>query len=745
MRALLKRLTGKRALVAFVALLVLVAGTVLRAVNPDFLISVRELTFDYYQRLSPRPYESAPVRIVDIDEASIAKFGQWPWPRTKLAELVDALTELGAAAIAFDVIFAEPDRTSPKQFLSAFKSGTDLDLQPLKSLVGRLPDYDRIFADHLREAPSVLGFAVLPNSNNRKPAQKGGIAYGGENPADILPVSPGFLTAFPLLEQAASGSGSVSLSTSDTGGVLRRIPLMFSDGKTLYPGLALEALRIAQGASGFQIRSTGASGETDTGQAAITSAKVGAFTIPTSALGELWVYYSEDSPERYISAANLLDPEQRENFAPKIEGQIVFIGTSAAGLFDVRTTPLGTVVPGVSVHAQATEQIIAGTFLSRPDWANGAETLATFLVGLIVILALPMTGSVGAAFLGVDLVALLIGGSYYLFRKYGLLIDPVYPSLCTFTIFTAATSLLYILSEREKRFVRQAFGQYLAPELVHRLERDPDQLVLGGEIRPMTILFMDIRGFTPLSEQLAPTELVTFLNTLLSPLSDAIQSEQGTIDKYIGDSIMAFWNAPVTIEAHASHACRAALAMAETIDRLNAEDAFGFKARGLEIQTVQIGIGLNSGDACVGNMGSERRFNYSVIGDTVNIAARIEAACKQLGTGLLVSDGTRREASEFAYLEAGEIALKGKAEPVRLFALVGNEKMRGTDNFRRLSKTHSELINALRENHVPEATRHLKDCRATAPDRLQSFYESFSKRIEALDGKTTLPAGDAAE
>jgi len=744
MRRIVRRLTGKRTLVAVAAVLGLIAATGLRAVNPDFLTAVRELTFDYYQRFSPRPYTAAPVRVADIDEASIAEYGQWPWPRTRLADLVTTLTDMGAAVIAFDVVFSEPDRTSPTRITESLSLDGTEDPQALKALLDRLPDNDERFARALGQSPSVLGFAARRDTEGRSPAAKSGFAYGGTDPLTILPMFPSALPSLAILEDAASGIGGISLSAKDQSGVVRRAPLLFSDGKQLYPGLAVEALRVAQGAKGLLVRTTGASGETDAGNAAITDVKIGAFTVPTAADGEIWVYFDHERPERYVSVKDILDPAKQAEVAPLVEGQIVFVGTSAAGLRDIRATPLGELVPGVMIHAQATEQIINGTFLTRPDWADGAETLATLFVGILVILALPVVGAIGTGLLGAGIAAAMIGGSYYFFLKEGLLIDPIYPSFATFMIFAVTTALLYFLTEREKRFVRQAFSQYLSPELVTQLEKSPEQLVLGGEMRPMTILFMDIRGFTPISEQLTPTELVSFLNTLLSPLSDAIQAEQGTIDKYIGDSIMAFWNAPLTLEAHASHGCRAALDMLATVDRLNEEDAFGFKARNLKTQTVRIGIGLNSGEACVGNMGSDKRFNYSVIGDAVNVASRIESSCKAVGAELLVSDETRSQAPEFAYLEAGEIPLKGKSQAVRLYALVGGEKLRTSEGFRKLGRLHAELIEALRAGEPGRAERLLGECRDAAPDHLRPFYDRFAERIAAL-AASPVSAGGAAQ
>lgn len=724
---------SRRSFVALTAAIVLVLMTGLRIANPDFLTAVRELTFDYYQRVNPREYTPAPVRIVDIDEASISEIGQWPWPRTKIAELVEILMEQGAATVVFDVIFPEPDRTSPAQISSALPKGTpDHVLETLENL----PDNDEFLAQTIAAYPVVLGFAITSDETGRTPQRKAGLAYGGDDPVSILPPFSAAVPSLDLLQENASGIGSISVSQDDRDGVIRRVPLIMSDGETVYPGLATEALRVAQGASGLIVRTTSASGEIDSGTPAVTDLKIGAFTVPTTASGEIWVHYTSDRSDRYIQAQHLYDLKTRAELTPFIEGHIVLVGTSAAGLRDIRATALGELVPGVSVHAQALEQMINGQFLNRPDWTEGLETLTTFLVGAAFIVILPIVGSLGTALIGVAATVLLIGGSFYLFQEEGLLIDPVFPSLAAFMVFAAATAMLYFLTEREKRFVRQAFGQYLSPDLVSQLEKSPGQLALGGEIRPMTILFMDIRGFTPISEQLTPTELVSFLNTLLSPLSDAIQAEGGTIDKYIGDSIMAFWNAPLSVPDHAAKACRASLAMLKIVEDLNAQDAFGFKAQNLKTQTVKIGIGLNSGDACVGNMGSERRFNYSVIGDAVNVASRIESSCKAVGTELLVSEETRNQAPGFAYLEAGEIPLKGKTEPVRLFALLGDENDATSENFRELARVHQRLTAAIKSADTQTARTELAAARALG-SALNAFFEHFDSQLLEMEKTQT--------
>ncbi|MBN9672512.1 CHASE2 domain-containing protein [Roseibium aggregatum] len=728
MRQLFKTLLSKRGLVAIVACFVLTFSTGLRYVDPGFLTALRELTFDYYQRMKPRAHEPAPVRIVDIDETSIAEIGQWPWPRTKLAEMVRRLTDLGAAAIVFDVVFSEPDRTSPAQLGDLLAGTVPHDI--LKSFQG-LPDHDTAFSAAIAEGPVVLGFAITDKPSQRAPLKKAGIAFAGENPTGFLTPFPGAVPNLNIFQEAASGIGSISVSRDDLEGSVRRVPLLESDGSGLFPSLSSEALRVAQGASNLIVRATGASGEASGGTSAVTAVKIGAFEVPTTASGELWVYYNEDTPARYVPARDLFEPDNSRDLAAVLEGHIVLVGASAAGLRDIRATSLGELVPGVSIHAQALEQIIHGQFLSRPDWADGLEIIATFAVGAFVILALPATGGIVTAILGAMIAAGLVGGSIYLFWTEGLLVDPIYPSVASFCVFAATTALLYVLTEREKHFVRQAFSQYLSPDLVTRLEDAPEQLSLGGEIRDMTILFMDVRDFTPISEELEPEDLVRFLNTLLSPLSDAIQAEGGTIDKYIGDSIMAFWNAPLTTPDHAKKACRAGLTMLKVMDGLNDRDAFGFKARGLKTQFVRIGIGLNSGEACVGNMGSARRFNYSVIGDAVNTASRIESSCKPVGVELLVSEDTRDKVPEFAFLEAGEIPLKGKSEPAKLFALIGDEAVKSSREFKELDIVHGRMLRALKGGHIRQSRENLEKARTIAPS-LMDFYGRFEDMLDDM-------------
>ncbi len=726
----LGRSKSVRAVAAALATLLLL--TALRAYDPRLVNETKERAFDAYQRLSPRPVADLPVRIVDIDEASLAAFGQWPWPRTRLAALTRRLGELGAGVVAYDIVFSEPDRTTPGRLANELGTADLPDRDLTIALLNSLPDHDASFAQAMQATPTVLGFVATRAPNATRPTVKAGLAVVGVTPTQVLPPFRGAVSNLPLLDQAAAGTGAINLSARDDSGVVRRLPMLMSDGKQVYPSLAIEALRVAQNQKGIVVRGTGASGDADTGRAALVDMRVGQFKLPLTRDGEVWVYYHREQPDRTVSVKDVLDPAKDAQMREQLEGMIVLVGTSASGLLDARATPLGQVVPGVTIHAQLIEQIISQDFLERPDWADGFEIVLTLLLGSLVTALLLVAGArfsliaCGVVFLGA------IGGSWVAFSHFRLLIDPVYPSLATLATYVAVERVLHVASVREKTFVRQAFGQYLAPALLAKLEASTEAMRLGGEMRDLSVMFMDVRGFTPISETLSATELVDFINTLLSPLSDAIQDELGTIDKYIGDSIMAFWNAPVEVPDHAARACRAALKMRAVVERLNDADAFGFAARGLADPVVRIGIGINTGTACVGNMGSAKRFNYSAMGDVVNVSARIESASKEFRSDILVSDDVARAAPGLALLEAGEIMLKGKSKPTRLYALAGDETLATTSRFTALKQSHAELLTALAAGDAAAAAAALAACRTQAGSAQIGLYDHFAERIAEL-------------
>jgi adenylate cyclase len=715
-----------RFIVILLGFAVVLALTFLRWWDPYLIRSTREIAFDQFQRISPREYQALPVRIADIDEASMAAYGQWPWPRTRIAELVEKLHQLGAAAIAFDVIFSEPDRLSPS---SLFKDETIRSvLQQAGSLPenSQLPDSDKIFAQTIEGKPVVLGFAVTNSGNTEKPLVKAGFAFTGESP---IAAPPRFETTAPILpdlQAAAAGIGNISFDPSSTS-VIRRIPMLVTDGQQFYPSLSLEALRVGQGASTYLIENA------PEVEASIGSIRVGDFSVQTAASGSMWLHYAKDSRDRYVSVKRILEESEAPATRDLINGSIVLIGTSAAGLQDVRTTALGEVVPGVSIHAQAVEQILSGDFLSRPDWADGLEIAGVLLLGVLIVLMAGIVSPVLALFAGIVVAAGTTGGAWAAFRYEKFLLDPTFPAISGLLALFTMIAFRFLVTDRERRTIRRAFSQYLAPSVLRRIEASRDALRLGGDERQLTLMFMDIRNFTSISEGLSPTQLVEFLNKLLNELSKPTIDNEGTLDKFIGDSIMAFWNAPLDVADHPAKAAKAALAMRLALRELNSKDAFNLNWRLGDNSKVQIGIGLNTGLACVGNMGAETRFNYTAVGDAVNIAARVESVTKHVGFDILVSEATASAIQGMALLDAGWLELKGKSARQRLYALLGDSALASTSVFEELAKAHETLLRDLASNEMVAAKRMLSRCRTLAAGQndwpeLASFYERIVER-----------------
>ena len=720
---MIRAFRNKTFVVLILCLLAVVLARQWRLADYPIMASLRDITFDTYQQFKPRATTEFPIRIVDIDEASIAKLGQWPWPRTKLAEITDKLREAGSAVVAFDIVFSEPDRTSPKNIIQQLKLDDIPELAGLKSRLDALPDNDVIFGQAIAKQQTVLALFLTANANTNVAEQKSGYSYLGEDPRDILPQVHSIIANLDILQRNAAGLGAASLDKDNRDDIIRRVPLFFADGDKKYPNLGLEALRIAMQSKSFLLKTNSASGEIKAGELALTAVKVSSYIVPVTSDGKLQLYYSKYNPAQYIPAHEILT-KSNEELSALFAGHIVFVGTSAAGLEDIRTNALGETVPGVSIHAQIVDQILAGSYLRRPDWATGAEIMTMIGVTALIVAILPFVGALTSALIGLIFGALIAATSWFAFSWYGLLLDPVFPLLTCAGIYMLATALLFAFTEKEKRFVRSAFQRYLAPDLLRKLEKSPEALKLGGEVRNLSIMFMDIRGFTPISEKLSPEELVTFLNKLLSPLSEIILEHEGAIDKYIGDSIMAFWNAPLDVEDHPKKATIAALKMLEAMDRLNAEDAFGFKSGGLNLGDVKIGIGICTGEGCVGNMGSDVRFDYSVIGDTVNVASRIESSCKTVGWPLLVSSSTASGCDGLALLEAGSIPLKGKSKPEQLFAVIGNADFLGSEEFHKIEQLHQATLAAKNKTAFAKAKAvYISE----TPERYDSFITNLGQ------------------
>jgi len=714
-----------------VALLVLVNALLLRAIDPVGLTRLRDVAFDSFQRIKPRTYHPAtPVRIVDIDEAALAEFGQWPWPRTIVARLVDKLTEKGAAAIAFDVVFSEPDRSSISRMVKDLVAYTDP--ETVQKLAAAIQDNDKVLADAIAHSRVVLGFGFDPHGGSQPPKRMFGTAFAGDDPSQFLPVQQGTVKPLAILEAAAKGNGSVN--TDVEGSVIRRVPMLFrvAGQEGLFPALSIEALRVAQGASTYVIKSSGASSEMSFGaKTGIVAIRTGDIEARTDSRGRLALYDSGHREERFVSARAVLKDEVPPD---KLDGQIVFIGTSAIGLKDLRSTPVDDSAPGVEVHAQLAEQMIEQEFLARPDFADGAEFLYLAAIGALFVFLLPRLSAgkmtiVAAIFIGIGLAVPWIA-----FSEYDLLFDPIYPPVTLAVIYVSGTALAFMRTERERAAIRGAFGLYLSPDQVERIARHPELLQLGGEMREITVMFTDVRGFTRISEQFDPHGLTRFMNRILTPMTDLIRSHRGTIDKYMGDAIMAFWNAPLDVDRHAALACDTALAMQARLVELNEEWKAEAEAEGRGHIPVNIGIGLNTGQASVGNFGSTQRFTYSCLSDDVNLASRLEGQCKTYSVGIIIGDKTRLQVPDYAALEIDLVMVKGKTEPERVHALVGGLAVAQTPAYQELVQLQAAFLAQYRTGGFVEALDLIAGCEAAAAavGWRQGYYDMMRVRVDGL-------------
>ncbi len=694
------------------------------------LDDVRNLIFDSYQRLSPRPWNpETPVRIVDIDDESLRRVGQWPWPRPRLGELVQRLGQMGAAAVAFDMVFSEADRTSPENVLPLLPE------TPGKSLIQRelaaTPGNDQTFANEIGTAPVVLGSILTRGTAEVAYPVKFGIASAGDDPLAFIPHFSSAVLPLPALVEKAAGIGALNW-LPDRDQTVRRVPLVLRVRNQIVPGLAMESLRVAQSASTFVIRASNASGQTTFGaRTGINAIKVGAQEIATDPRGEIRVRFSHTQGARFVPAWKFFDGSVDPG---EIQGRIILIGTSAAGLLDQRATPVDASVPGVEVHAQLIEHIVEGYSLVRPDWAVGLELLIAALAGLAIAILLPRIEAVGTAALGLAAIAIVIGGSWYAFSHNGVLLDPLFPTIAVAAVYLSGVLSLYRAEQKQKRWVREAFGRFVAPAVVEQLTKDPGRLVLGGETRTITVMFCDIRGFTTISEGMDAAELTTFMNTYLTALSEVCLDRKATLDKYIGDAIMAFWNAPLNDPDHASNAARASLDMIIALAALNARWKQEADAAGRAHKQVRFGIGLATGSCSVGNFGSLRRFDYSAFGDDVNLSSRLEGASKTYGVEILASQPTREAAQDFAWLEVDAVRVKGKTEAVRIFTLVGDATVANADEFRRHATEHAAMIDAFRSRRFGEAAERavmLSKSRFDGLSRLYDYYVEVSRKFGA--------------
>ena len=600
------------------------------------------------------------VTILDIDEASLKSVGRWPWNRDTMATLVNQLFDhYGVAAVGFDVVFAEPDNSSGldtlKHLAQRELAGSHDFQAALKQLTPHL-DYDARFAQALAGRPVSLGYYFIPAGY--------GDAKTGMLPPPSLPramgdaVATGYGANLAAFQHAAQGAGFFNM-LADADGTARQMHLLTPYGAGTYLALSASTLRVAFG--GDPVKAGVEQSRLLGRQYTAPWLEIGGIRVPLSADGSVYVPYRAGSPFPYISAAQVLagtvPPAQLEN-------RIVLVGSTAPGLTDLRATPFSSTFPGVEIHAHLIAGMLDGSTRSTPPWAGDARLVAVLVLGTLLTVMLLRFGPLVGLVTTLVLLAGLLAAYAAAWSRFWV-VPMAAPMLTVFGLYALNTAYGFFAETRSKRQITRLFGQYVPPELAAEMSQDPAHYTMEGQSRDMTVLFSDIRGFTDFSEKLPPAELAEVLNAYLSTMTRIVQQQRGTIDKYIGDAIMAFWNAPVDLSDHASRAVQTALDMQAALPQLNRE----FAARNWP--EVKVGIGVNTGRMSVGNMGSAFRMSYTVMGDAVNLGSRLEGITKQYGVGILVTRSTVEADPQHRFMKIDVVRVKGKATPVAIYEALG--------------------------------------------------------------------------
>jgi len=651
-----------------------------------FITRLENIIYDYRLRLTMPGTVDDRVVILDIDERSLdpRALGRWPWSRDKIVGLLQKLFDkYGVVLIGFDVVFAEPDESSGLPVLEKLAKTRLKDVGPFQSALKELRpglDYDAIFANFLRGRPVVLGYYFNSNDDALE---------SGALPEPVLPpgtfgnrkirfaIWKGYGANLPEFQSGAANAGHFNPLVDDDG-VSRRVPMLMEYKGGYYEAFSLAIVRLYLGMQDAVRNNktaltlpkvlTGTAPEPfiKGSYTGLEWLEVGQLRIPVDdEVAALVPYRGPRGSFPYFSLADVwFDKVPVES----LKGRIALIGTSAPSLVDLRSAPVDSVYPGVEIHANLVAGMLDGKLKHKPAYMLGAEVLLLALGGVVLTLLIPMLAPLwasAATVTGMALVTLLDVGVW----SYAGLVLPLAASvLMTVTLYTVNMAYGYFVETRSKRQFTELFGQYVPPELVGIMAEDPEQYTMAPKSTDLTILFSDVRGFTSISEALSPEHLREYINEYLTDMSNIIRGKyRGTLDKYIGDAIMAFWNAPVEDKDHPRNGVLAALEMLRECGALNEK----FTARGWP--TLKIGIGVNSGNVRVGDMGSKERRAYTAMGDAVNVASRLEGRTKYYGVGILVGEATRTLVKDVVFKEIDKIKVKGKDEAITIYEPLGLE------------------------------------------------------------------------
>ena len=693
--------------------------------NVALIEQLENISYDARVTLTMPGSGDEQVTIVDIDERAMEKEGQWPWSRDRLAVLVDQLTErYEVSAIGFDITFPEPDRRVGREVIERMATGPLAANEEFQSVYRELKprlETDRLFAESLRGRPIVLGFAFRYQDEEKGRQQIGmlpaPVVPEGEFPEALRTIEQeGYTANLPILQQNARSGGFFDNPVVDADSVFRRVPAVQEFEGDLYSSLPLELVRAHLGWP--ELKFVFDEGAPEYSNSYLEWLQLGEHRIPVDeALAVHIPYRGPAQTFTYVSAGDVIAGTADKSL---LEDRIILIGTSAPGLRDFRPTPVGMAFIGVEVHANVVAGILNDDIKFFPEYVKGAHIIMLVILGLIITLVLarfsvvPATGIVLLVIIGV------VSGNLWLWSSAGFIVPLASPLLFMLVLFTLLILYGLLIESRGKRYLSQVFGQYIPPELVEEMNQEGGDISMEGDSREMTVLFSDVRGFTSISEGLSPQQLTHLMNEFLTPLTRDIHEHRGTIDKYMGDAVMAFWGAPLPDEDHALHAVEAAMAMVATMKRLQPE----FRKKGWP--PMQIGVGLNTGVMNVGNMGSEFRMAYTVLGDAVNLGSRLEALTKNYGVDILVSEFTRDATPEIAFLELDRVRVKGKEKPVAIFEPLGRRENLSND-LKPIRGRHKQALAYYRNQQWDAAEREFFSLSQSLPEK--KVYQIYLERI----------------
>lgn len=718
-------------------ILVLLAGLCLFGPR-DGIAGIHESIFALYQRVEPwqpakhpsgeiRPANTPYVILIDLDAQSLAEWGARPRPRDRLAQTIEKAGSAGAAAIIIGMIPSGSDPYSVQEIAARLPDGPEH--EAVLAASATIIDSDDMLEAAIKNHPVIVSISLSGDQISPLPKSLSTIAYSGEDPRNFIAVHDSGHAPLERFTQPAQGIGHLNLNQAN--GRTGYLPLFIRTDDAYYPAAILEALRVTQGADSFLVNTRPPVNFYNLiSKTGIETIRSGSYSIPSRFDGTYRLHFSASTAPTVIPAWQVL--EEAFDTAP-FRGAIVLIAASggSTGRGDWINTPSGQRLTPVEVHAHALEQILSGHHLVRPSWAETVETISIIAIGLLVILLLNhLAPGPVYAFGGIVIVAQTIG-AWAIFSGYGLLLDPIGPAIAILIVMVSADVVHRILTQSNTQFLRDAFQGALADDALEALANRSGDLKFDGCTKEVTSLVGGVRGFSEISATYDddPRALARLINRLLTVLSFEVTDRRGFIDSFIGDGVVALWNAPVDDDAHPVHACGCALRMVEAVDGLNNRLEHESRRQHRPYIPLILGIGIDTGEALVGNLGSDQRFHYTSVGEPVDVATALEHQSKYYGPAIVVSQETRNRINErFAFLEVDYLRLHPRSDPIKIYALLGDTILRASPRFRALESAHERIFTAYRSQNWDEARGHIQECRKLS-GAIETLYDLYESRI----------------